>query len=316
MAADPVLAARVERTSRAFAVTEAYQKFDAIRRTLAAVNTEGLGSDDTAIALKIGELLKSADDLRAKSVAAAEGPTPAMTAIDLTAFLRNDPVPRLLWLAGQRDPASPRRILTAAGLAADQRMDWWAMADLLAARQTAVATDLIANGSFVESGKQSQAPRFLYPHSGVLPAKWTWRAMPTERGKVERVDSEVVRGGRALRVEGAWDTQFYQWIPAEPKGVYVATALLRGKSGPGNDTALFLTFLNRSGEVTGTVRACSLPKGLTSGWRVGALADRVPEDAAWVGVGVASSRQGPEDWLEATAVSLQRVSFEKKREAL
>jgi len=304
VAADPVLTVRVDLTSRAFAITEAYLEFDAIRRALAEMKMEGLGSSEAAISKRIADLLKSAADLQAKLAAAATSPIPAMSATDLTVFMRNDPVPRLLWLAGQRDPASPRRILTVAGLAADEHSEWWALADVLAVRPAPAAEDLVANGSFVETDAQFQEPRFLYPHSGVLPAKWTWRAMPTEKGKVDLVDSGEGRGGRALRIEGAWDTQFFQWLPAKPDRVYVARAQFSGCSSPGNDSALFLTFLSATGKVVGLHRMQSLPKGETLAWRTVVLADAVPAGAVWVGVGAGASRQIHGDWLKIRSVSL------------
>ena len=307
VATDPVFAARVERTSRAFAVTEAYLKFDAIRRSLAELDSDTLGVGESTISGGIADMLKASADLWAKQTAAAEGPIPAMTSTDLTGFMRNDPVPRLLWLAGKRDSAAPRRILAAAGPAAGLRVDWQVLADVLAVGDHLTAPNLVANGSFAETVARSQEPRFLYPRSGTLPAKWAWRSMPTEKGKIELVDAETGGAERALRIEGAWDTQFYQWIPIKSKCVYVATAWLRGASSPGNDAALFLTFLDQSGRVAGTVRTHSLPKGLSQGWQTVALSDVAPDDAAWVGIGIVASRQSAGDWFEATAIKLQSV---------
>jgi hypothetical protein len=89
--------------------------------------------------------------------------------------------------------------------------------------------------------------------------------------------------------------------------VYLATALVRGRSSPGNDAALFLAFLGRDGKGPGRHAMQSLPKGLTPGWRAMALADAAPDGAAWVGLGVGSARQVPGDWLEASAVELRSV---------
>ena len=307
VAAEPVLAARVERTSRAFAVTEAFLDFDAIRRTLTGIEKVNSGDDELKVSARIEDLLKAMECLRGKQVSATEGPIPAMTKTMLSGFMRNDPVPRLLWLAGLCDRLAPRRILAAAGSAASERKDWRALAEAVATGKLVDAPNMIANGSFADVAEQSQEPRFLYPHSGLLPAKWQWRAMPTEMGKVERVDVGASRGQRALRIEGAWDTQFYQWIPVGEKSVFVGTVMMRGKSSPGDDAAFFMTFLDRTGKVVGMVRSQALPKGFTDDWRTMALADRAPDDAAWVGIGIVASRQSQGDWLEVTGGKLQGV---------
>ena len=296
-------------TARAFAVTEAYLKFDEIRRVLNEMSPKNLtAADEAVVSGLIAKLLGASTNLQAKMVAATASQISAMSGTTLPVFMRNDPVSRLLWLAGQRDPASPCRILAKAGLGGRLRTDWQSLADALADRRLSTAPNLVENGSFAESAVQSQEPRFLYQRSGLIPAKWEWRAMPTEFGKVELVACDMEPDERALRIEGAWDTQFYQWIPVRPQALYVATALMRGKSSPGDDAALFLSFLDQSGKVAGVVRAQSMPKGLTLPWREVALADQAPKDAVWVGIGIVSSRQTSGDWLEATAIGLKSVS--------
>lgn len=304
---DPVILKRVERTSRAFAVTEAYQKFDAIRRMLAVMDHAGTRKEEAASAVLIKDLMQSEAALREKFKIATEGELPAMTAMDLSPFVRNDPVPRLLWLAGQHDPAAPRRILAAAGAEALKQGSWPALSELLASGQLRTAPDLVANGSFTAPASNFMEPEFLYPKFGMLPAKWKITAMPTETGKVVLVGTGPQSDQQALRIEGAWDTQVFQWIPAEPDCVYLATARGRGKSSPGSDSALFLTFLDQAGKVVGPVRMQGLPKGMTESWRNLALADRAPDEAAWVGIGIGSTRQQPGDALEVADVGLHGV---------
>jgi len=128
--------------------------------------------------------------------------------------------------------------------------------------------------------------------------------MATETGKVLLVERISAAGAKALRIEGGWDTQVFQWRPAKPNSLYVTQAQLRGRSSPGNDSALFLTFLSASGKVVGVPRMQSLPKGETPAWRTAVLADAAPKDAAWVGIGVGSSRQVKDDWFEIGSFSL------------
>ena len=230
-----------------------------------------------------------------------------MTNLALGAFTKNDPVPRLLWLAGQKNSGAPRRILAAAGPEATGRSSWRVLADILAAGQLPTALDLVSNGSFAKAAKESQEPRFLFPRSGLIPAKWELKAMPTEKGKVELIGFDPAKNQRALRMEGAWDTQLYQWIAVEPDCTYVAKAQLRGQSSPGNDAALFLSFRDEAGNIVDRARMQALPKGVTPEWRTMVLAAMAPDKAAWVGIGIGAIRQSPGDWLEVTAAELRGV---------
>ncbi|RFC50367.1 MAG: protein of unknown function (DUF4838) [Verrucomicrobia bacterium] len=300
---DASATARVEQTSRAFAVTEAFVEFDTIRRKLFALAGDETApgvETETAITGAIRQLGQARARLRETWDRA-----PGMAATDPLFFTRNDPVPRLLWLAGRADVLAPRRILDAAGVDAQPGSSWRIMAEVFGPGSVPTAANLAANSSFGKSAAGSQEPRFLYPHSGAVPADWELRAMPTETGKVALTDRAAPGSGRALRVEGAWDTQLYQWLPAAPGGVYLATAQLRGQSSPGGDSALFLKFRTAAGQPTGVFGMQALPKGTTAAWRTAALADRAPADAAWVGIGVVATRQAPGDWLEIRAVELR-----------
>ncbi len=310
---DPAVAARVAQTSRAFAVTEAFVEFDAIRRglfALAADETAAISGWDTAAADPIRRFLEARARLNAAWEKAEEGDAPAMTQTQRLFFTRNDPVPRLLWLAGQIDPAAPRRLLEAAGREAVQEKPWQLLADTLGGGRWQAAPNLVTNSSFTESLEEGQEPRFLFPHYGALPADWELRAMPTETGKVALLETIEAAHRRVLRIEGAWDTQLYQWFSVQPGRVYLATALLRGQSGPGGESALFLKFRTATGEAAGVFGMQTLPKGLTAGWRTAALADRAPADAAWVGIGVVSTRQNAGDWLEIGGMELRAVKPE------
>jgi Domain of unknown function (DUF4838) len=291
---------RVAETVRAFAVTEAYEKFDSIRRRIAAVNLQPSRAEEAVWAAMIRDLIQAESNFQ-------KAARISMAAVDLGDFIRNDPVPRLLWLAGKADHSAPIRILNSAGVDAIERRSWHALAELLAMKRLAGAPNLIVNSSFIKTETEPLEPRFLYPGFGSRPAKWRLKATPTENGKVGMVTTGASGDPHAVRIEGAWDTQLYQWIPVEPGCTYVATANFRGKSSPGNDAGLFLTFLNSSGVVMGTPIMQSMPKASSSDWRTAVLVGRSVAGAAWVGIGVGSSRQSPNDWLEAARVELRGV---------
>ena len=170
--------------------------------------------------------------------------------------------------------------------------------------------NLTSNSTFALASPDPMEPRFLYPKYGALPLSWIIRSMPTEMGAMALVDDidspKPSPGKRAIRIEGAWDSQLFQWIRAKPGSLYLATAQLRGLSSSGGDSSLVLTFLSGEGGNLDS-KAQSLPKGNTPHWRIAALGNRAPEDTAWVGVGVACTRQVPRDWLEAESVELRTL---------
>ena len=308
---DPAVATRVQQTGRAFAVTEAYVAFDEVRRTLAAMAGEAgvePSHDEPDLSGLLGKYLRERARLTAAFEVARQGENPAMGAMALSYFVRNDPVPRLLWLAGRSDPTAPRRLLANAGVKASDESAWQELAGALARGELDAAPNLAANGSFQKTAPAGQEPRWLFPLSGDLPADWEVRSAATQTGRVALVDDADHPGRRCLRVEGAWDTQVFQWLPGEAGRAYVATASLRGQSSPGDDAGLFLTFLSATGRVVGTHRMQCLPKGMTADWRTLVLADRAPENTAWVGVGFGASRQVGSDWVETTAVELRSVA--------
>jgi len=306
-AGEAAFAARVARTARAFAVTEALVEFDAERRALGGWDAESLGASEAQATL--GAALDRFVGKRATLVrefgAAGAGELPAMKSTRLDPFLRNDPVPRLLWAAGRADPDRPRILLAAASPQVQAVSEWAILADAMAGRRLEAAGNVVRNPGLERLAATGMMPEFLHPRGGPLPEEWEVRAMPTEHGGVARV---VADGGLfALRVEGAWDTQAFQWHPAVPRRIYVATVEMRGATSPGGDAGLFLTFLTADGRVAGTHRMQTLSKGTTPQWRTLALADLAPLDAAWVGVGVGASRQVAGDWLEATGLNLREM---------
>ena len=304
-AADPAVAARVALTVRAFAVTAAYQEFDDARRRLAGIAPADFPVREPTVAEAIARLQRARLQLRECVAAAVTGAPAPLATFSLEPLVRNDPVPRVLWLAGECDPGAPGRLLAAAGVDAPVDPAWRIVGKLREAGGAAGVPNLLRNPAFTAVGEGGLEPAFLHPRSGMLPAEWQVRATPTETGWVARVITGPTT--RALRIEGAWDTQAFQWHAATPGGAYLATAQLRGTSSPGNDAGLFLTFLTRSGAVTGTHRMQTLPKGETPEWRTLVLADRAPADAAWVGAGVGVSRQVEGDWLEAAQVELRGI---------
>lgn len=311
-ATDRTVSARVGSISQAFEVTESYVAYDLERRRLAAAcpcEADAFPGGEDALSKSIARI----DNARKRLDAAVSVPSNArreyMRASIPESLLRNDPVPRLLFAAAIHDTSAPKRILAGAGGLGGARNSWCAMADCLVAGVKA-APNLAANSSFLESAQKNPEPHFLYPRFGAMPAKWILNAMPTEKGRSSLVDGEGVGSQdpprRSLRIEGAWDTQVYQWLPAKPGYGYLATAFLRGKSSPGGDATLYLTFLSANGQVIAAATQ-SLPKGESQIWRVEALCDWAPPLSKWVGIGIGCTRQTEGDWMEGTSVELRGI---------
>jgi hypothetical protein len=289
--------ARIGLASRAFAVTEAFVVFDAARRD---VQNAAIGDDVAADPSSLLERYAAAEaTLSAAFAAARAGEFPAMGEMPLDPFTRNDPRPTLVWRHLQRCDVEQCDHLDA--LAHDAIV---AGARLLAGRDM---PNLAANGSFELEGAPMR-PEFLFPHFGALPLAWRCQAMPTERGRVAVVETDAHVGERALRVEGAWDTEVFHWIPALPGRIYVLTGWLRGRVSPGNTSALVLSFLDADNKPVGEHRLQALPLGRTDAWTEIVLADLAPADAAWIGFGVSAARQIGGDWLEADSVQLRSAN--------
>jgi len=281
--------ARVGLASRAFAVTEAFAEFDAARR-----NVQRMAADQPDAALERYDIALRA--LESAFARARGGVTSAMSDMPLEAFTRNDPRATLAW-----------RHLQVCGAEQCRHLRAFASSEIVAGARLLEGRDmpnLAANGSFELEGAPMR-PEFLFARYGALPLAWRCQAMPAERGRVAVVETDARAGTRALRVEGAWDTEMFRWIPALPGRTYVLTGWLRGRVSAGNASTLVLSFLDADNQPVGEHRLQALPVGRTDDWTEIALADRAPADAAWVGFGVSASRQTGTDWLEADDVQLR-----------
>ncbi len=297
---------RVKETARAFDVTESYVRFDGLRRALGNSRPDTLPSSD-ALADSVSKFVRLRENVYQKMKTASLGEMPAMVASALAGVMRNDPIPRLLWLAGYRNPSEPGRILTVAGISKNESR-WWSMVAVSESQNSPMIRNGLENSALLPAKDKLKEPRFLYPKFGVLPLKWQVQAMPTENGQMEIVDNFADTLKKAVHIGGAYDTQLFQWYPVEPGRTYFAEAQLRGNSSPGNDAALFLTFVDGAGKSVGAGEMQSLPKGVTNDWRTMVLADQAPLGAKWVGVGVGASGQDSDDWLETSSIELRMIS--------
>jgi hypothetical protein len=222
-----------------------------------------------------------------------------MGEMPLDPFLRNDPRPALAWRHLRQCGAD-----SCAHLANSVDREIVDGIRLFAGRDL---PNLAANGSFEIEGEPMR-PEFLFARFGALPQAWRCQAMPTERGRVAIVGTDAHAGSRALRVEGAWDTEVFRWIPALPERIYLLTGWLRGQISHGNTSALVLSFLDEDNNPVGTHRLQALPVGCVDDWTELALTGSAPAEAAWVGFGVSVARQVDGDFVEADDVQLHSIN--------
>ncbi len=302
-AASPAVGRRVARTAAAFAVAERFAEYDRLRRTLAAQ------PDDNNLEGVLRDLVPKFSAARTRfetAVAQArEGDLPAFCDGETSNFTRNDPVPAVLWRLGKRSPATPLQMLRGWGAAQKIPHDWLQLAQGLSDAQP-LGTSLVSNGDFRATSSHFAQPLFLHPRPWAIPEGWSLRAMPTEHGSLA-VTEDLSGISNYVRITGAWDTQLYQWQPAEPEKIYLATCDSRGRRSPGGDAALFLVFLSGEGAVLGHRRMHGLPTGENPGWRELCATAVSPSGAAWVGVGVGVTRQDSLDWVEIRRMTLHTL---------
>jgi len=305
-AGDAVVEFRVKQTARAFAVTEAFLAFDAVRRELAQAwpgsgpLVELAGTPQT-----LGSFLEHRDRFIAAYEQARSGPDPAVASMDLNHFLRNDPVPRLLWGASVKNPSRAGELLRESGARSSEEGMWRTLAFALGTTRPSEWSLISKNSDFAQTAESPLEPKFLFARFGPMPAEWIVRAAPAELSQVS-VQNRVSPALKSIvRVEGAWDTQIFQWHPVTRGHSYLALARMRGRTSPGNDSGLFLTFLDAGRKPVGIHRMQTLPKGESEAERLMVLADEPPLTAVWVGVGIGASRQVAGDWMEVSSVELK-----------
>lgn len=301
---DAAIAARIERTSRAFAVTEALAAFDAVRRPLA--READADESENEFAETLAEFVR-----RRAEFEAAVRQSGSATSPDF--FTRNDPVPRRLVELAAGDPAAPQRLLAKLEATGVVVREWRELARWLARGPQPSGRSVVRNGDFARGG-DGQGPPFLFPRGGALPAEWEWRAVAAERQAARLVPAPPPASEPVLRIEGAWDTQVFQWNPAKPGCAYVARVHARAATSAGSDAGLFLSFLDAAGKPVGVHRMQTVPHATADAgrWRTLVLAGVAPADAAWVGVGLAASRQVGDDWFEAMNVELTETDADRE----
>jgi hypothetical protein len=191
-----------------------------------------------------------------------------------------------------------------------------AAASALAEREHRVR-DLPINGKF--DGPVKPGRRIAGLQYGVdLPAPWSSQVEPTQRGEAELQSNRSTEGQkdlsdlpidgaselrnpkrwRALRISGAETTTVYQWQPAQPGKLYLASVLTRGLVSNSDMVTLTLGWLDAKMKHIGTVVVMRLPDGRWPEWVELQQGARAPANAAHVGIGIRVMHQVPGDSID------------------
>ena len=300
--------ARVALVSDAFGVTERFVLMNEVRAQL---------SREIAFKRLAGragaELLEAYLDARREFIRFTEATTTrqplAFSTILYQDFLRNDPTLAAVAALGAQGDVSSHAQPDQLGVAF-QGLPELGLADCLAfARAVAVGatTERLTDGG-LEGELRPERKIAGLPYRIALPGAWQSKVEPTRTHSGE-VTAAAARSGMAgLRISGAVNTTIFQWLPAKPDQVYVASVHTRGQVTSSN--AVFLTFgwLDSQGRNLGKPTAARLPDGSWPDWVQLQQGARAPAGTAWVGVGVHLQNQMRGDWAEFDDFSLREVS--------
>jgi hypothetical protein len=292
---------RVAFVADSFGVTERFVALQTARSVLGNALLRHAVPTDELSRMLAEYLQRRSDFIRYTHATTLRWPL-AFYPINFNDYLRDDPTyatTLALIQAGHRDLAgmSPNIGLTdgtaAAGALRDNR-----------------ARPILPNGSFEGPLKPGLRIGGL-PYDPDLPHPWHGQIEPTQSSQVtiEEGSSNTMGQprGRVLRVSGAEDATVFQWLPAKPGALYLASVRTRGLVSSSDAVALTVGWLDRKQQHIGTVVAMRLPDGSWPDWVSLDQGARAPAGAAWVGIGIRVMHQVKGDWAEFADFSLREV---------
>ncbi|PTX92356.1 DUF4838 domain-containing protein [Opitutus sp. ER46] len=288
---------RVGFVARAFGVTERFVAFQEARAALSTRLLRDRLSDEAGLRRFEDYIAKRGEFIRYTQQLTAREPL-SFHPIPYADFLQNDPT------------APAAAALARAGFAvAVARHDAAGVADGLAAADvpaTFQSREVLPGRGW--AGVLPPARRIAGMDYGIsLPAPWRSSHEPTQHGFAALVSPAGANGdqARVLRISGAENTTAFQWAPATPGHLYVASVPARGRVSNSDLVALSIGFLDAQQKPVGRLLFMRLPDGEWPDWATLRQAARAPGNAAWVGVGLRVMHQVAPDWIEFGPVSLR-----------
>lgn len=213
----------------------------------------------------------------------------------LTPYLRKDPRGRALAELSRRD-----------ALADLNEEDWKAIFgdDVTRRPMTKWGQCLLADSRWQEL-KLRNPDRFIAT-DWFGPGNWRNRSEPNQQRHIEMLPR--VDGTKGIRISECANETIWQWQPAVPGGVYLASVGVRSRVSQGNFTYLSILFADQTGKFIGQGHIDRLPPGTWSTGRLEVMV-QAPPDARFVYYTLRVMRQMDGDWVEFDAPSLHLLTM-------
>ncbi len=144
-----------------------------------------------------------------------------------------------------------------------------------------------------------------------LPGTWRGKVEPTETHAAVVSAASARTGLAGLRISGAVSTTVFQWRPAKPDRLYVASVFTRARVSSSDAVYVQIGWLDAHWQRLAKTLYLRLPAGEWPEWVALRQGGRAPPGAAWVGVGILLKNQLPGDWAEFDDFSLREVDSAK-----
>lgn len=297
---------RVAMVAESFGVTERYSRLHAVRAALQREVLKGKLAG-AAGAERLIAFVEAKEDFLGYSKALTERRPLAFAPIVYGDLLGNDPALAASAVLAKGDPGEMKQ-------AARRLSQWRSVAEtgvadgamLARALESGTAVERLADGG-LEGPRNIEKRIAGLPYGIGLPGGWQSGVEPTQAHAAEVTAAAARTGDVGLRVVGAVNTSVYQWLPAKPGHLYVASVRVRGQAGPSDIVNLTFGWADAQGRRVGSPMASRLPEGRWPDWVHLQRGGQAPENSAWVGIGVQLMNQIKGDWAEFDDFSLLEV---------
>ncbi len=283
--------ARVRQVSDAFGVTERYITMQTWRDRLNREVLSGEG-DPEQVVRWFGAFRMARTEFVAYTEQIRNRQPLLIAPFKMKDYLKHDPtVNTLVWLrrvSGSLSPELPPSLADDAELS-----ELWSH---LAKKGSRIEN----NGKLVGPLKAPQRIAGL-TYGVTLPREWVSKVEPAEHYRDLLLGDEPMR---TLRIEGSINTSMFQWRRLDQAEFNQAAIQIRGNLSPSSMALLTLGWLDAKHRRLGGMHI-ALPTGEWPDWVDLHLGGMIPENAAWVGIGIGVAHQRDGDWVEVKDIQLE-----------
>lgn len=286
---------RVEFVRRAFAVSDAFCRYNEARDRLSTMLLRDTFDADALRAALMETTRTRHEFLTLHSALRRAEPLAIATQLPDN-YLRNDPRPRAMRRLAELGAAPP--------LDAELAATWFTGRLPSSETWRSFGPEKIGDSLFA-SVRVCEAHPFASHEWTARPGSWNGVSEPVESRRIDIIPEPS--GFRTLRFSGASEGGIYQAVTVEPGALYRATVQVRGRVSPGNLSALFLVFADQANRADQPGIIDRLPIGRWDDWTKLELIVRAPPHARNVTFGLLTNRQAGDDFVEFRQPSLQRL---------